>query len=152
MSRALLVLTIVTACTRADRRAAPPPPAVPPALAHATQTDLGHELDDANRLATWSEVRHRWQGQHLTWKVTRQRALCRTADACNVAAFPIQRPAAHGWMPQLAFAPGEFAKLEAACGQREQCEVTIDGTLADLDATGERATTLRFDGVRVAVR
>src|ERR1700685_1975699 len=131
----LLVLVVALGCRGREH----PVPQVAPALAHATQTDLARELDDADRRGTWSEVRHRWQGQSLHWTVTRQRSLCRSADACNVAAFPIQRPAHHGWLPGLTFAPGEFAKLDATCGAAEQCELTIEGTLSDLQASPDVA-------------
>lgn len=98
-----------------------------PALAHASQDDLARELDDADRHGTWNTVRARWEGQHVHWKVTRYRALCRDAAACHVAAFPVQRPAQHGWMPALSFAPGAFAKVEQQCGKAERCELEIDG-------------------------
>src|SRR5579859_1076216 len=77
-------------CGKADRAAPPPAPA---ALLHATQADLAREIAEADRLGTWSQVQQRWQGQTVHWTVTRQRMLCRSADDCNVAAFPIQRPA-----------------------------------------------------------
>src|SRR4051794_15071401 len=111
MSRLTIVLSFVlaTACSREDRRAAPVPAAAPPALAHASQDDLRRELDDANRRGTWRELRTRWQGQTLRWTVTRFRTLCATPDACNVAAFPVNRPAQQGWMPIVDFAPGGYA-------------------------------------------
>ena len=145
------LVLVTAACSRDDRRSAPPTAAKasPPALVRATQEDLRTELDDAARLGTWREVRTKWQGQRLSWKVTRYRSLCATADACNVAAFPVQRPARQGWMPALGFAPGQFEALSAACGDREPCELTIDATLVELDASGERATKLRFDDVKV---
>jgi hypothetical protein len=85
----------------------------------------------------------------LRWTVTRQRMLCRTAEACNVAAFPIQSPAPAGWLPTLSFAPGQFAVLEARCGDREQCEVTIEGTLSKLSVSGEQPTNLELTGVKI---
>jgi hypothetical protein len=146
-----LVLLTTAACSRDDRRSAPPAraQASPPALVRAAPEDLRKELEDAMRLGTWREVRTRWQGQRLAWKVTRYRSLCATADACNVAAFPVQRPARQGWMPAVSFASGQFEALSATCGDREPCELTIDATLVELDATGERATKIRFDDVKV---
>ena len=149
LHRILPIVLLVAACSRGDRRTPPPAPAAPPALAHATQSDLRTELDEAIHRGTWREVRTRWQGQHLTWTVTRYRALCGAADLCNVAAFPVERPAKQGWMPAVEFAPGQFDAMAAACGDRAQCEVTIEGRLVELDATGERATKLRFDGVKL---
>ena len=149
LHRTLPLIVMFAACSRSDRRVPPPPKPVAPALAHATQADLGHELDDAYRQGTWAEVKHRWQGQKLRWTVTRQRALCRSADACNVQPFPIQGPAPHGWMPLLTFATGEFERLEAACGEREQCDFTFEGNLDDLDVSGEFPTKLGFANVHV---
>ena len=145
-----VILALGLVACRDDRRAAPRPVAVAPAvLVHATQTDLARELDDADRHGTWSEVRHRWEGQQLTWTVTRQRALCQSADACNVAPFPIMRPATHGWLPALRFAPGEFARLDAACGTAAQCEVTIQGTLSELSVSAELPTSIKLSGVKL---
>src|SRR5262245_58129837 len=99
MKRILPVLVLV-ACSKGDDRRPPAPVAAAAApraaLEHATQADLARELSDAERLGTWREVHHRWQGQHVQWTVTRQRLLCRSADDCNVAAFPIERPARQG--------------------------------------------------------
>ncbi len=139
----LISVVVLSACSAEDRRPAPPP--TEPTLvrlASATQHDLGRELDAAELAGTWSDVKRRWQGQRVRWSVTRQRALCRSAETCNVAAFPIQRPAQHGWMPLVKFAPGEFAALEAACPGADLCEVTIEGRLAHLDVSGERPTNL----------
>jgi hypothetical protein len=148
MTRIALLLVAVAACGKADHAPAPAP-AAPPPLAHASPADLASEIADADRLGTWSDIVHRWQGQHVRWTVTRQRLLCRTADDCNVAAFPIQRPARQGWMPQLTFAPGEFAALTALCGDREQCEVTIEGVVSKLDVSPELATSVQLSSVRI---
>src|SRR5215203_4882951 len=102
----ILPLLILVACSAEDRRS-PPPAKQAAALMNATQADLAHELDQAAQNGTWIELRRRWQGQKLRWTVIRQRMLCASAERCNVAAFPIQRPATHGWMPELAFAPGQ---------------------------------------------
>lgn len=144
------IVLVVAACSSEDRRSAPPPPPAAPQLARGTQADLARELDDAEHRGTWQEVRRRWQGQRLKWTVTRHAALCSTAERCNVSAFPVQRPAAQGWMPLLEFAPGQWDAMVAACGDREHCEVTFEGTLVELDASGERATKLRFGDVTLA--
>src|SRR5437016_5150842 len=118
--RIAIVLVLVGAChggepQREIKRA--------PKKSTATQADLARELDEADRRGTQSAARQHWQGLALHWTVTRQRLLCLSPDACHVAPFAIERPAKHGWMPALAFAPGEFAKLEAGCGAAEQCEL-----------------------------
>lgn len=120
-----------------------------PALVDGSQTALAKELDDAERRGTWTEVRHRWQNQRLHWTVTRQRSLCGAPDACNVAAFPIQRPAQQGWLPGMQFSQSEFTKLEAGCGTAEQCELEVEGTLSDLEASPEMPTAIRFSDVHV---
>jgi len=156
MNRTLpLLLIVAAACgSSEDHRAPAPAPvkAAPAPLLHATQTDLAKDLDDAAARGTWSEVKRKWQGQVLRWDVTRQRMLCRTAESCNVAAFPILRPAKHGWMPQLMFAPGQFAALETACGTREQCDVTIEGTLARFEASASMPTNLQLADVHVVTK
>jgi hypothetical protein len=144
----LLVLTIA-ACGKGDRAQPAPAPAAPAALAHASPADLAREIADADRLGTWREVQHRWQGQTLRWTVTRQRVLCRSADDCNVAAFPIQRPARQGWMPQLAFAPGQYEVLVGRCGRQESCELTVEGTLSQLDVSPELPTSVQLSNVRI---
>jgi hypothetical protein len=144
----LLVLT-VAACRSEDRRSSPSQIELPPQLTKATQSDLARELDDADRRGTWNEVKRRWQGQVLRWTVTRQQMLCKTAEACNVAAFPIQRPAPAGWLPTLKFAPGQFAALEARCGGKELCEVTIEGKLEKFQVSGELPTNLELSGVKI---
>jgi hypothetical protein len=146
MTRILPFVLLVAACSKAS---APPPPPVRPALEHASQADLAHDIADAERLGTWREVQHRWEGQSLRWTVTRQRLLCGSADDCNVAAFPIQRPAQQGWMPLLAFAPGQYDVLAQTCGNRDQCDVTIEGTLSELEVSPEFPTTVRLSGVRI---
>jgi hypothetical protein len=118
-------------------------------LEHASQTDLARELDDADRRGTWSDVRYRWQGQELEWTVTRYRTLCGSEKRCNVAAFPVMRPAQRGWLPGVQFAPGEYAKLDAACGAAERCEITIDGTLSKLEVSGEMPTSVQLSNVKL---
>ena len=118
-------------------------------LSRATQAELGAEIDQAERRGTWREVRQRWEGQRLHWTVTRHRALCFEATRCNVAAFPIQQPAPHGWLPSLSLEPGEYAKIEAACGAAPLCELEFEGTLTRLELSGEQPTSVHFDHVRV---
>jgi hypothetical protein len=134
-------------CRNSDRSS--PSAAATVALVHAAPADLAREVADAERLGTWREVQHRWQGQTVRWTVTRQRLLCRAADDCFVAAFPIQRPAKQGWMPQLQFAPGQFAVLTGLCGSREQCDVTIEGTVSQIDVSPEMPTSVQLSNVRV---
>lgn len=141
------ILIVLAACKGRDHL--PPAPATRPQLAHATQADLARELDDADRLGTWGDIRHRWQGQAIEWTVTRHRVLCASERACHVAAFPVQRPAQRGWLPGLAFAPGEFAKLDAACGAAERCELVIDGTVGKLDVSAEQPTSVQLVDVHV---
>lgn len=147
MRNRTLCLLAVAACSTADEPTPPPPP---PAVAAGTQADLARELGDAAARGTWIELRRRWQGQAVRWTVTRHRALCATAARCNVAAFPIQRPAQHGWLPELAFAPGAYAALDAACAAADPCEVTIEGTLATLVAGDDVPTRVQIADARIA--
>lgn len=151
---ALLAATSVVfgalAGCRSSDRSSPAPAASTVALAHATQADLAREVADAERLGSWGDVKHRWQGQTVRWTVTRQRLLCGAADDCFVAAFPIQRPAKQGWMPQLQFAPGQFEVLTGLCGSREQCDITVEGTVSQLDVSPEMPTSVLLSNVRVA--
>jgi hypothetical protein len=146
-----LALSIVTACSREDARPAPAPRdvAVRPVLTAATQADLAREIEQADRRGTWREVRQRWEGQRLRWTVTRQKALCRSSEACHVAAFPIQRPAQVGWLPALELSDAEMAKIDRGCGEREQCELVVEGTLTELALSGELPTSVRFSDVQV---
>jgi hypothetical protein len=153
MNRILpLLILAAAACGKADRHDASTASAAAqaPALAHATQRDLAQEIAEADRLGTWRDVQHRWHGQTLRWTVTRQRLLCSSAEDCNVAAFPIQRPAKQGWMPLLSFAPGQYDELARVCGSREPCEVTIEGTLSELEISPELPTRLTLSNVRIA--
>ncbi len=145
-----LLLIVAAACTAEDRRSPLPAVAPPVSLGKATQADLARELDEADLDGTWYELKRRWQGQRLRWTVTRHRLLCRTADACNVAVFPIERPAKHGWMPTLELSAEQFAALERTCGSVDACEVTIEGTLSRFEVSGEFATSLRFTDVKLA--
>jgi hypothetical protein len=159
MHRVLPLVILAAACGKADHRTPPLPSSSSPssslssgkapALAHATQADLAQDIADAERLGTWREVQHRWQGQPVRWTVTRQRLLCTSAEDCNVAAFPIQRPAKQGWMPLLSFAPGQYDELIRVCGSQEQCEVTIEATLHELDVSPELPTRVALSSVRI---
>jgi hypothetical protein len=150
MNRLLPLILLVAACGKAEHHAPPTPtPTAKPALEHATQADLAQEITDAERLGTWREVQHRWQGQTLRWTVTRQRVLCGSADDCNVAAFPIQRPAKQGWMPLLTFAAGQYDALATTCGSQDPCEVTVEGTLSELEVSPELPTRLTLSNVRL---
>jgi len=145
-----LLALLAAACGSSEDHASPAAQAGKPALpvlADASQTALASDLDAARVRGTWVEVKRRWQGQQVRWVVTRQRSLCRSADACFVAAFPVRDGAKHGWMPQLGFAPGQFALLESTCGTLEQCRITIEGTLDRLEASSEMPTNVRFSNV-----
>jgi hypothetical protein len=150
MNRILPLVIVLAACNGDDRtHTAPLVAAKPPALDHATQADLAREIADADRLGTWADVQQRWRGQTVRWTVTRQLPLCQSADDCNVAAFPIQRPAKQGWMPAVSFAPGQYDALNRTCGNQPQCEVTIEGTLSRLEVSPELPTALQLSNVRV---
>ncbi len=148
-----LHFVLMFACAAGCTRERPPRKerdvALRPQLTNATQQDLAREIDDADRRGTWREVKRRWEGQRMTWTVTRQRMLCKTEAACNVAAFPIQRPAQQGWLPALQMSPAEFAKVEASCGTSEQCELVIQGTLSSLALSPEMPTSVRFADVKI---
>jgi hypothetical protein len=149
--RALLIVLVVAGCSARDRREDSVKDTVTP-LANATQQDLAKELDDAERRGTWGDVKRRWQGQSVRWDVFVVPVLCRSADACNVAAFPVQRPAQQGWLPEVTFAPGQFAALQAHCGKAEHCDVTIEATLEQLDASAELPTNVRLGDVRIVAK
>ncbi len=149
MKHLVAIALLVAACRGREEIPSSRAAAARPALAQATQADLARDLDDAEHHGTYTAVRQRWQGQHVQWSVIRQKSLCRSAEACHVAAFPIQRPARHGWMPGLAFLPGEYDRLATACGAAEQCEVVIDGTLSEIEGSGDKPTHVRFADVRV---
>jgi len=144
----LFASTMLLACRGGSDAPASPPVPARPQLARATQADLARELDEAERHGTWNDVQHRWQGLRLRWTVTRHRALCQSADACTVAAFPIQRPAQHGWLPALALSASEYTKLDARCGSAESCEVVFEGTLS-VEMSPELPTNLRFSDVQI---
>jgi hypothetical protein len=138
-----------------------PAPAAPaaPAASSATQLDLARELDAVGDApdpdAAMDALATRWRGKRLTWTVTRQPALCRTAEACHVIPFPMPAPegaSRHGWLPALAFAPGEFDALVATCGDASPCQVTFTGELSELTVSSEDPTALGFTGVRIVSR
>ena len=144
--RTIALLVLLAACSREDRTV----PAKAPQLSHATQADFARELDVAEQRGTWIELRRRWQGQKLRWTVYRHPLLCGSDTACNVRAFPTQQPATYGWMPELHFAPGQYEALATRCAGVDQCEVTIEGMLAKLEANGDTPTNLQFEGVVIA--
>ena len=144
-----IAILMLGACKGAEDRR--PAAKEVPALEHATQQDLAKELDVVDAHGSWAELKHRWQGQKVRWNVTRYRALC-TAERCNLAAFPIQRPAKRGWMPEVSFATGQYAALEATCGDKEGCEVTIEGTLEKLDVSSEMPTNVKLANVSIVTR
>lgn len=146
MNRIAIIVVALAAC-KARTEDCPPAPAVAAAL--GTQADLAKDLDKAERDGSWSDIKHRWQGGHVTWTVTRQRPLCLTADRCNVTPFPIGPGAKYGWLPQLTFAPSQFEKLEASCGTSDRCELTFEGTLSELAVSPDLPTSLRFTDVKV---
>jgi hypothetical protein len=122
----------------------------------ATQLDLARELaasemsdDPVTALAA---LHTRWHGRRLTWTVTRQEMLCRTADACHVTPFPVPAPKDAprvGWLPALEFAAGQFDKLTAACAGSTLCSVTFEGELTELVVSVDLPTSLRFTNVAV---
>jgi hypothetical protein len=145
----LMLAGCVVGCSRERAPRRERDVALRPQLTDATQHDLAREIDQADRRGTWREVKTRWQGQRMTWTVTRQRVLCEAPAACNVAAFPIQRPAQHGWLPSLEMTATEFGKVETSCGTAEQCELVIEGTLSELALSPEMPTNVRFADVKV---
>jgi hypothetical protein len=148
-STLLLLVLSTAACHSEDKHAGAAKTEALPQLKDASAAQLARELDDAEQRGTWSDVRRRWQGQTLRWTVTRQKMLCKSAETCNVAAFPVQTGAPAGWLPTLRFAPGQFAALEARCANKEMCDVTIEGKLEKLQVSGELPTNLELTGVKL---
>jgi hypothetical protein len=146
MNRIAIIVVALAAC-KAKTEDCPPAPAV--AVALGTQADLAKELDKAERDGSWADIKHRWQGGHVTWTVTRQRPLCMSANQCNVTPFPIGGGAKYGWLPKLTFAPSQFEKLDASCGKSERCELTFEGTLSELTVSPDLPTSLRFTDVKI---
>jgi hypothetical protein len=153
-SLVFVLATVSSACrSRDDRHDLPTAGDVAarpaPVPSSATAADLARELDDADRRGTWMEVRQGWTGRRVRWTVTRHRVLCGSADACHVAAFPIERPARHGWLPSLQFAPGGYAALERACAGKDACEITIAGTVTEVVASPELPQAVKLSDVVV---
>jgi hypothetical protein len=69
-----------------------------------------------------------------------------------VSPFGVQRPAKYGWLPELKFAPGEFAQLTSQCGEKDTCEISIEGTLAKFEVSPDFPTNLTFTNVRLMSR
>jgi hypothetical protein len=145
------VVTLIAGCSRHDTRSAPSERDVAkhPVLGAATQADLARELDQAERRGTWRELKQRWEGQRLHWTVTRQRQLCQSPAACNVAPFAIRQAAQYGWMPALEMTSVQYTKLASACGDAEQCQVELEFTMRELDVSGDLPTSMKFSDVKV---
>lgn len=146
-----LAISILGACKAEEQRSTTETKAPAP-LAASSQDDLAKELDVADVHGTWAEVKRKWQGQTLRWSVTRHAQLCSSAERCNVRVFPIQRPAKHGWLPELVFAAGQFDALKQACTNREPCDVMIEGVLEKLEASAEMPTNVKLANVKVITR
>ena len=150
----LSVSVVSVGCSKSDTAPAPAPvpslPAVAPLapLADTMQTALAKEIDEVRLSGKWDALRKRWTGQHVSWEVTRYDALCKTAGHCNVAAFPVRRAAQQGWMPEVSFADGEFAKIAQACGTAE-CKVKVDGTLVEVRGSDAQPAGVRIANVKV---
>ena len=128
-------VALAAAC---DKRSKPAPDVAK--LADPSQTGLAKEVDEAARRGTYLEVKRRWTGQHVSWKVTYQQAICPKAERCNVRAFPISSGsgAEQGWLPIVEFAPGQYDALVKRCTS-DPCDVTITGDL-DVSVSGELPT------------
>jgi hypothetical protein len=149
----LLVLSVVVAgCSKSSSEQAPA--AAPPAVAPVAKLDstlqgaLASDIAQVRQSGKWNELRQRWQGQHVTWDVTRYDRLCRSEARCNVAAFPIEKSAKQGWMPELSLSKDEYKKIEAACGTAA-CRLKIDGTIAEVRGSDAEPPSLRIAGVKV---
>jgi hypothetical protein len=140
----ILAVAVVAACSKTPApEAAPPEPVKTMA---ATQADLAKDVEQAMQVGTWTELRRKWTGTKLTWTVTRHAALCNSAARCNVAAFPVERPAKQGWLPALAFAPGQYDKLASACGTAD-CDFTFEGTVSEVRGSDAEPAAIAFKDV-----
>src|SRR5262245_36934827 len=148
MSRIALILVALAACKAKTEDCPTPAPAVA-AAPLGTQVDLAKDLDKAEHDGSWADVKHRWQGGHVTWTVTRQRPLCKTAQSCNVTRFPNGGGPKYGCLPRLELTPAQFEKLDTSCGKAERCELTFEGTLSELTVSPDLPTSLRFTNVKV---
>jgi hypothetical protein len=54
-----------------------------------------------------------------------------------------------GWLPTLELSPSEYAKIEAGCGNAEQCQVELDFNVRELNVSGDLPTSMRFSEVNV---
>ena len=152
----LLVLSMTVAgCSKSSSEQAPTPAPMPtPAVAPVAKLDstlqgaLAKDIDQVRQSGKWNELRQRWQGQHVTWDVTRYDRLCRSEARCNVAAFPIEKSAKQGWMPELSLSKDEYRKIEAACGT-DSCQLKIDGTIAEVRGSDAQPPSLRIADVKV---
>jgi hypothetical protein len=158
----LLVLAVsLTGCSKSSSSVSPNSsdqasvvesvqPAVAPRvqLDNTLQTALAKDIDATRVSGKWAALRQRWQGQHVTWDVTRYNLLCRSAARCNVAAFKVPSHSNEGWMPELSLTADEYAKIEAACGKTD-CALKIDGTVAELRGSEAEPASLRIGNVKV---
>jgi len=145
MHRTLVLLALV-GCSKSEPAPTVAPPAPKSQVSEAKQGELQKDIDQAMQVGTWNELRHKWQGLELTWTVTRHAVLCNSAERCNVAAFPVERPAKQGWLPALTFAPGEFDKLAGACGKAD-CDFTFRGTIDEVRGSDAEPAAIRFKDV-----
>jgi hypothetical protein len=143
------VIALAACKGSSDDCASPAPAPTVTTTTGGSQSDLAKDMDAADKTAGWQDLKHRWQGKLVTWKVTRQRLLCNDANACNVRPFPTVQGVHYGWMPKLDLAPAEFAKLEAGCGKSDPCDVTFQGVLSNLEISGDSPTNLRFSDVKI---
>ncbi|HUS33282.1 MAG TPA: hypothetical protein VMZ53_32490 [Kofleriaceae bacterium] len=54
-----------------------------------------------------------------------------------------------GWLPSLELSTSEYAKIEAGCGDAEQCQLELDFKVRELDVSGDMPTSMRFSEVKV---
>ncbi|MEZ4359921.1 MAG: hypothetical protein R3B48_07045 [Kofleriaceae bacterium] len=165
MRHVLLLLCLsFLACDEPSRGASPEPagdlvpaaPAAPQGVARAgSQEELADELDAvAKELdpGAAAALQRRWQGKRVRWTVTRVPALCGSAESCYVQPFATARrseTSAHGWLPRVALAPGEFARLEEVCAKRSVCSVTLEGVIDRLVVSDEEPTSVHLSLVHV---
>jgi hypothetical protein len=151
----LLLSVAVAGCSKSASEQAPTPAPTPtpavapmPKLDSTLQSALAKDIDQVRQSGKWNELRQRWQGQHVTWDVTRFELLCRSEGRCNVAAFPIEKQAKEGWMPELSLSKDEYGKIAAACGA-DSCRLKIDGTIAEVRGSDAQPPSLRIADVKV---
>jgi len=151
----LLVLSVaVVGCSKSAEQATASEAAPTPAVAPVAKLDstlpgaLANDIDQVRQSGKWNELRQRWQGQHVSWDVTRYGLMCRSEARCNVGAFAMAKQAKEGWMPELSLSKDEFKKIEAACGAAD-CKLKIDGTIAEVRGSDAAPPSLRIADVKV---